>query len=70
MADGMTVSFLLYLLNEKEGFGRHGKLLTETDPEIRTKESTSSSRSLSLDDMLTRANTAYFAAAQHKGRGK
>ena len=28
MADGMTVSFLLYLLNEKEGFDRHGKLLT------------------------------------------
>ena len=28
MANGMTVSFLLYLLNEKEGFDRHGKLLT------------------------------------------
>ena len=28
MADGMTVSFLLYLLNEKDGFDRHGKLLT------------------------------------------
>ena len=28
MADGMTVSFLLYLLNEKEVFERHGKLLT------------------------------------------
>ena len=28
MANGMTVSFLLYLLNEKEAFDRHGKLLT------------------------------------------
>ena len=28
MADGMPPSFLLYLLNEKEGFARLGKLLT------------------------------------------
>ena len=28
MADGMPPSFLLYLLNEKEVFARHGKLLT------------------------------------------
>ena len=28
MANGMTVSFLLYLLNEKEVFDRYGKLLT------------------------------------------
>ena len=28
MADGMPPYFLLYLLNEKEGFARHGKLLT------------------------------------------
>ena len=28
MADGMPPSFLLYLLNEKEGFARMGKLLT------------------------------------------
>ena len=28
MADGMPPSFLLYLLNEKEGLARHGKLLT------------------------------------------
>ena len=28
MADGMPPHFLLYLLNEKEVFGRHGKLLT------------------------------------------
>ena len=28
MANGMPPSFLLYLLNEKEGLARHGKLLT------------------------------------------
>ena len=28
IADGMTISYLLYLLNEKEGFDHHGKLLT------------------------------------------
>ena len=28
IADGMTISYLLYLLNEKEVFSRHGKLLT------------------------------------------
>ena len=28
MADGMPPHFLLYLLNEKEGLARHGKLLT------------------------------------------